>query len=162
MRDDTLIFTGEQRWTEWAESMALQLQTQEQLVLGLGLAAVLAASVIFLYNEYLAKSAPKSASAPAPTSASTWPISTQDKAMINAADFNTIAAKTGQVHEIQNLFQDFYTACAILKMARYSRVFTSKHLEKLQMSSDLGEFYDELDRGRCKFISQMLFHKQKL
>lgn len=74
------------------------------------------------------------------------------EAMISASNFNAIVAKTGAVQSIQNLFQDFNTAATVLKMAKHAKVFTSKHLEKLQMPSDLDEFYEELDRGTHKHI----------
>ena len=69
------------------------------------------------------------------------------EAMISASNFNAIVAKTGAVQSIQNLFQDFYTAATVLKMAKHAKIFNSKHLEKLQMPSDLDEFYEELDQG---------------
>ena len=81
------------------------------------------------------------------SSSSSTTSHSSSEAMISAVDFNTIVAKTGRVHSIQNLFQDFTTAATVLKMAKYARVFTSKHLEKLLLLSDLDEFYEELDRG---------------
>ena len=71
------------------------------------------------------------------SSSSSTTSHSSSEAMISAADFNTIVAKTGQVHSIQNLFQDFTTAATVLKMAKYARVFTSKHLEKLLLLNSL-------------------------
>ena len=74
------------------------------------------------------------------------PLSAQNS-MISAADFNGVVAKTGQVQNIENLFQDFNTAATVLKMAKHSGVFTADHLKKLQAPGDLDAFYEELDRG---------------